>query len=83
MGLLESINTLERRVQIQAFPVQSEVPTGKRELSMSMVRKLRERFHICRGFADFAGTAPGASSATMKAIDRRDLGALMPQLAAD
>jgi HTH-type transcriptional regulator/antitoxin HigA len=24
----------------------SEVMTGKRELSMSMVRKLRERFHI-------------------------------------
>jgi HTH-type transcriptional regulator/antitoxin HigA len=24
----------------------SEVLTGKRELSMSMVRKLRERFHI-------------------------------------
>jgi antitoxin component HigA of HigAB toxin-antitoxin module len=39
----------------------SEVLTGKRELSMSMVRELRERFHICRGFADFAGTAPGAS----------------------
>jgi HTH-type transcriptional regulator/antitoxin HigA len=39
----------------------SEVLTGKRELSMSMVRKLRERFHVCRGFADFAGTTPGAS----------------------
>lgn len=43
-----------------------EVMTGKRELSMSMVRKLRERFHIS---ADLLISPTGAGGWRLEKID--------------
>jgi hypothetical protein len=36
---------------------------------MSMVRKLRERFHVCRGFADLAIAAPWTGDVGVTRLD--------------